>query len=155
MQPGEAARESRTLPDSKKKTPNRYWVFSFCPVSMSHSPGAAQNQNFSSPFRLYSYGVLSNGSMIDDALIALLKETDVAFDHPSMDGRREIHDALRAPDDYERTPNMARLRERNGIPTHISFIANKENYRDLPMVAWECRKRGVSCLWSDRLVPIG
>ena len=27
----ETARESRSLPDSKKKTPNKSWVFSFCP----------------------------------------------------------------------------------------------------------------------------
>ena len=110
---------------------------------------------FGSHRKLFTYGVLSNGSVIDDELIALLKETGVAFVQLSIDGRREVHDALRAPGDYDRTFAMAEQLERSGIPTYISFTANRENYRDLPLVARECRRRGITRLWSDRLVPIG
>ena len=35
----ETARESRSLPDSKKKTPNIRWVFSFCPRTAPTLPG--------------------------------------------------------------------------------------------------------------------
>lgn len=103
----------------------------------------------------FSYGVLSNGSPINDELIALLKETGAAFVQMSIDGRREVHDALRAPGDYDRTFAMAQRLEKAGITTYISFTANRENYRDLPRVARVCRRMGVSRLWSDRLVPIG
>ncbi len=110
---------------------------------------------FGSHKKLFTYGVLSNGSVIDDELIALLKKTGAAFVQLSIDGRREVHDALRAPGDYDRTFAMAERLEHSGIPTYISFTANRENYRDLPLVARECRKRGITRLWSDRLVPIG
>ncbi|MBR6569302.1 MAG: radical SAM protein [Clostridia bacterium] len=103
----------------------------------------------------FSYGVLSNGSVITDELMDLLKETGAAFVQLSIDGRREVHDALRAPGDYDRTFAMAKRLEEHGIPTYISFTANKENYHDLPQVARQCRKLGITRLWSDRLVPIG
>ena len=104
---------------------------------------------------MFSYGVLSNGSMIDDKMIALLKQTGAAFVQLSIDGCRETHDALRLPGDYDRTLSMAQRLEKSGVSTYISFTANRENYRDLPLVARECRKRGITRLWSDRLVPIG
>lgn len=102
-----------------------------------------------------SFGILSNGSLIDDRWIRLLKENDVSFVQLSLDGTRQTHDALRAPGDYDRTLAMARRLEKNGIRTYISFTANRENYRQLPQVAAECRRAGITKLWTDRLVPIG
>lgn len=104
---------------------------------------------------LFSYSVLSNGTLLDRRMIALLKETGASHVQLSIDGCRETHDALRAPGDYDRTLRKAAELERAGITTHISFTANRDNHRDLPHVAAACRMRGVSCLWSDRLVPIG
>lgn len=105
--------------------------------------------------KFFSYGILSNGSFIDDEAIKILKETKVSFIQLSIDGNREIHDSLRAEGDYDRVFRTARYLEKNGIRTYISFTANKENYKYLPLVANECRKRGITKLWSDRLVPIG
>ena len=102
-----------------------------------------------------TYGVLSNGSFIDGEIISLLKETEVSFVQLSIDGDKNTHDGLRAKGDYERVLKKAETLEKNGIRTYISFTANKGNYKFLPKVAAECRKRGVTKLWSDRLVPIG
>ncbi len=102
-----------------------------------------------------SYGILSNGSFLDDTMIAVLKETGVSFVQLSLDGNREMHDSLRAPGDYDRVLKTAEYMEKQGIPIHISFTANKENFKYLPKVATECRKRKITKLWSDRLVPIG
>ena len=103
----------------------------------------------------FTYGVLSNGSFIDDEMIRILARTKVSFVQLSIDGKKETHDFLRAPGDYERVFRTASYLERSGIRTYISFTANKTNYKDLPGVASECRKRGITKLWSDRLVPIG
>lgn len=103
----------------------------------------------------FSYGVLSNGSFIDDEMIALLKKTHVSFVQLSIDGDREMHDSLRAEGDYDRVLKKAAYLEKNGIKTYISFTANKTNYKYLPLIAKECRKRKITKLWSDRLVPIG
>ena len=102
-----------------------------------------------------SYGILSNGSFINQEMIELLKETEVSFVQLSIDGDEATHDSLRAPGDYERVLNTAQMLEAAGIRTYISFTANKLNYRFLPHVAKACRKRGITKLWSDRLVPIG
>ncbi|MBQ3055368.1 MAG: radical SAM protein [Oscillospiraceae bacterium] len=103
----------------------------------------------------FSYGVLSNGSFLDDEMIAILKETEVSFVQLSIDGDQKTHDALRAPGDYKRVFEVAKRLEKNKIRTYISFTANKENFRFLPGVARACRRNRITKLWSDRLVPIG
>lgn len=104
---------------------------------------------------VFSYGILSNGSFIDDETINILKDTEASFVQLSLDGDKNIHDSLRTPGDYERVLKTAEYLEKNGINTYISFTANMENYKLLPAVAKECRKRKITKLWSDRLVPIG
>lgn len=103
----------------------------------------------------FTYGVLSNGSFIDEDMMALLKQTGVSFVQLSIDGDQPTHDALRAKGDYERVFGVAQTLEENGIATYISFTAHQGNYQHLPLVAKECRKRKVTKLWSDRMVPIG
>ena len=103
----------------------------------------------------FTYGVLSNGSFLTDDRIRLLKETGAAFVQLSLDGTRQTHDFLRAPGDYDRVLRTAERLEKAGIPTYISFTANRGNYKQLPEVAKQCRKHGITKLWSDRLVPIG
>lgn len=102
-----------------------------------------------------TYSVLSNGSFIDEEIIELLLKTEVSFVQLSIDGDKKTHDELRAPGDYVRVFKKAEILERAGIRTHISFTANKANFKYLPTVADECRKRRITKLWSDRLVPIG
>lgn len=103
----------------------------------------------------FSYGVLSNGTRIDEEMMILLKETNASFVQLSIDGDRQTHDFLRAPGDFDRVFQKARELEKNGIRTYISFTANRENYVHLPLVAKLCRKNRITKLWSDRLVPIG
>ena len=104
---------------------------------------------------IFSYGILSNGSFIDESMMALLKDTKVSFVQLSLDGDRKTHDFLRKEGDYDRVLKTAQTLEKNKIKTYISFTANKENYQFLPKVARECRKRKITKLWSDRIVPIG
>lgn len=103
----------------------------------------------------FSYGILSNGSFIDEEMIRLLRRTSVSFVQLSIDGDRDTHDQLRAAGDYDRVFGAARLLSENSIRTYISFTANSKNYVHLPKVASQCRRAGVTKLWSDRLVPIG
>ena len=104
---------------------------------------------------LFSYGVLSNGYFLDEELISVLKKTGVRFIQMSIDGNRKMHDYLRAPGDYDRVFKTARMLKKNGILPYISFTANRDNYKYLPLVARKCRLCGVKKLWTDRLVPIG
>lgn len=102
-----------------------------------------------------SFGILSNGSFLDEEKLRLLKANGAAFVQLSIDGDEATHNDLRAPGDYARTFRTAKLLERHGIPAYISFTANRKNYRFLPQVAKQCRRFGITKLWTDRLVPIG
>ena len=101
------------------------------------------------------FGVLTNGSFLTDRAIKCLKRNKVSIVQLSIDGNCNTHDELRALGDYKRTFEIAAKLEAEGIKTLISFTANKNNYKELSVVADECRKNKISKLWSDRLVPIG
>lgn len=103
----------------------------------------------------FSYGILSNGTPINERMLDSLKKNRVSFVQLSIDGNKKTHDFLRTTGDYERTFKTASMLERAGIKTFISFTANKSNYKQLSAVAHKCRKCGITKLWSDRLVPIG
>lgn len=104
---------------------------------------------------LFSYGILSNGSFIDDDMMVVLRDTDVSFVQLSIDGDPRMHDSLRKEGDYKRVMETGKTLEMNRIRTYISFTANKENYKYIPKVAKKCRKNKITKLWSDRIVPIG
>lgn len=103
----------------------------------------------------FSYGILSNGSFIDENMMECLKRNNAAFVQLSLDGCRKTHDALRAEGDHDRVLRCARQLENAKIRTIISFTAHKGNLREIGRVAMECRRARVSKFWSDRLVPIG
>ena len=105
--------------------------------------------------RKLPFGVLTNGSFLDDRAIQCLKRNKVSIVQLSIDGNCDTHDSLRAAGDYKRTFLVAKKLEAEGIKTLISFTANQKNYKELSSVAEECRKLEISKLWSDRLVPIG
>ena len=98
---------------------------------------------------------MSNGSFLTNDILQVLKDTCVSFVQLSIDGNKKMHDYLRAPGDYDRVFRTAEFLEKNGIRTYISFTANRRNYKYLPKVVIECRRRGITKLWSDRLVPVG
>ena len=97
-----------------------------------------------------TFGILTNGSFIDSNIIKLIKESKVSFVQLSLDGTKEIHDELRTKGDYERVLHTAELLVKNNIRTYISFTANKKNYKCLPDIAKECRKRRITKLWLER-----
>lgn len=105
--------------------------------------------------KYFSFAFLSNGSFITSEIIALLKENNVAFIQLSIDGNKKTHDYLRTQNDYIRVFKTAKLLEKNNIKVHISFTANKNNFKQFPTVARECYKHNLTKLWTDRLVPIG
>ena len=103
----------------------------------------------------FTFGILSNGSFIDDKIISSLLKNKVSFVQLSIDGNEKMHDYIRQKGDFKRVFKTAKMLGKNNIRTYISFTANKENYKYLPYVAKKCRRYKITKLWTDRVVPIG
>jgi len=105
--------------------------------------------------KLFSFAILSNGSLIDQPLAHLIGTFAPSFVQVSIDGVENTHDMIRGQGEFRRAvvgiKNLVKARVR----TFISFTANNCNIMDFPSVVRLARKLGVSRVWSDRLILIG
>jgi len=104
---------------------------------------------------LFSFAVLSNGTLLTPAAVRSLERSRPAFVQVSIDGDRQSHDRMRGEASYDRAVAGVKLLVGAGIPVYLSFTAQRCNYRDFPSVARLGRRLGVARVWSDRMVPCG
>lgn len=104
---------------------------------------------------IFSFGILTNGTMIDRETARRLKELGTAFVQVSIEGNREIHDSIRGEGNLSDVLKALDYLSENDIKTLVSFTAFKDNYKSFPEVLKLCRKHKVFKLWTDRLVPFG
>ena len=102
-----------------------------------------------------TFAILTNGSFIDGPMAARLKALGTRFVQVSIDGDREMNDALRVPGAYDAAVAALQHLVREGVRTLISFTASRKNYRDFPTVARLGRELRVTRVWADRLIPAG
>lgn len=105
--------------------------------------------------RLYSFAILTNGTLLTPAIAQSLNRLKPGFVQVSIDGDRETHDRIRGAGSYEQAVEGLKLLVRERIPTHISFTAHRDNFLDFPQVARLGSQLGVTRVWSDRMVPCG
>lgn len=103
---------------------------------------------------IFRIAIMSNGSLVDDAVIPALQKLELKGFQLSLDGDEATHNAIRGPGDYRRVLQAMDRLAAAGIPVRVSFTANAANFRQFPQVAEVCRAHGVSSLWSDRYVPV-
>ena len=103
----------------------------------------------------FSFGILTNGTLVDAALAARLRTLGPRFVQVSIDGVPATHDAIRGAGSHREAVAGVRNLVRAGIRTLISFTAHRGNYREFPEVARLGRRLGVARVWADRLVPVG
>lgn len=97
-------------------------------------------------------GVLSNGTLIGDAVAGRLADLDPRFVQISLDGTRRVHDAIRGEGSFDRAMYGVDALKRRGVRVNVSFTAQSLNYRSLVPLALQCRAHGVDKLWFDRVV---
>lgn len=102
-----------------------------------------------------SFGVLSNGTLIDKTTAERLRELGAKNVQVSLDGRPEVHDQIRGAGKFDEAIAGLRHLTAAGVPTVVSFTAHRANFRDFYEVARICRDLGVSRVWADRLIPTG
>ncbi|MBF0547420.1 MAG: radical SAM protein [Candidatus Riflebacteria bacterium] len=101
------------------------------------------------------FGLLTNGTLIDDSIAVFLKKAGVAFVQVSIDGGETVHDGIRGAGAFKSAISGLEKLSEHGIFTMISFTANSSNYREFPRVVEVAKKIGVKKVWADRMVPMG
>ncbi len=112
-------------------------------------------QKFAQHRFLFSFGILSNGLLINNQIINELIKTKPAYIQFSIEGNEKTHDSIRGQGNYAKTKAVLKKLHKAGIRTLISFTAHKQNFKDFNSVAKLARKTNTSRLWADRLIPIG
>jgi radical SAM protein with 4Fe4S-binding SPASM domain len=102
---------------------------------------------------LFTFAILTNGSLIDQTTASRLKDFKPSFVQVSLDGGQKTHDRIRGPGSFEKAVSAVRQLVRKGIRTFISFTAHKDNYLEFPAVADIARRLKVARVWADRLIP--
>lgn len=110
---------------------------------------------FNSRKSFFTFGILTNGLLIDKDMLINLNKYQPEFVQVSLDGNKEIHDSMRGPGTFERTCKSIKLLSRAGIKVLVSFTATKDNFRSFPEVHAAARKSGAFKIWTDRVVPFG
>lgn len=101
------------------------------------------------------FAFLTNGTLIDDKTLKLLKKYKPAFIQVSIDGDKKTHDKIRGVGSFDKSIEGIKKIKSLGIFTSISFTAHKQNYKDIPKIVKIAKELGVHRFWSDRLIPEG
>ncbi len=97
-------------------------------------------------------GILTNGTVITEAWAEFLEKLQPVFIQVSLDGPEKVHDTIRGKGSFDRAMLGIDALKRHGLPVHVSFTAQRDNYRRLTGLALVCRLHKVDKLWFDRVV---
>jgi len=123
------------------------------PFSRSDFPELVRE--FAANRSLFSFSVLTNGTMLSESMIRLLIECKPGYVQVSIDGAAATHDEIRGPGSFQKSMVSIQRLVEGGVRTMIAFTAHRGNYREFPEVARIARQMRVSRVWSDRLIPNG
>jgi len=104
---------------------------------------------------LYSYAILTNGTLITDEVAKKISEYKPQYVQVSLDGGKKIHEEIRGKGTFNKTLHAIKNLKKYGIYTSISFTAHKKNFREFKKVVDAGRKVKVNRVWTDRFIPIG
>ncbi len=105
--------------------------------------------------RGWRLGVLTNGTLIDEAIAARLAALRPVFVQISLDGPPKVHDAIRGAGNFDRAMRGIDLLKQKNVRVLVSFTAQKGNAAGFAALARLCRKHNVDKLWWDRVVTEG
>jgi radical SAM protein with 4Fe4S-binding SPASM domain len=103
----------------------------------------------------FSFAILCNGTLIDEAMARRLARWAPRFVQVSVEGSPATHDALRGAGNHAVVVAALRRLVAAGVRTMISFTAHGGNYLEFSEVARLGRELKVARVWADRLIPHG
>jgi len=103
----------------------------------------------------FSFAILCNGTLIDDAMARRLAAWAPRFVQVSIEGTPATHDALRGASNHAAVVAGVERLVAAGVRTLLAFTAHRDNFREFPEVARLGRQLKVARVWADRLIPQG
>ncbi len=95
----------------------------------------------------------SNGILIGEKTIRMLKKRNIADIQISIDGSEFAHDIIRGKGTYKVVLKNIKKCIENDLKIRIGYTVNAVNYRDIEEVAAFMKKSGVSSIAFYRFVP--
>lgn len=103
---------------------------------------------------LYSFSILTNGTLINDDLAKKISEYNPEYVQVSLEGSKKTNDYIRGINVYKKVANAVKILKKYGLFVSLSFTATKINYKEFPKVVKFAEKYGVDNVWSDRFIPL-
>ncbi|MCS7238811.1 MAG: radical SAM protein [Thermoguttaceae bacterium] len=102
-------------------------------------------------------GILTNGTLIDDASVNRLKRYERLREvQVSLDGANEsTHDAIRGPGAFARAIEAIERLVQGGIPIAIMFTLTSQNFREINEFLRLAGELKVNAITIERMVPAG
>lgn len=104
---------------------------------------------------LWSWQLMTNGSLIDRGLAQQLARLGVGAVQVSLEGLEATNDAIRGPRAFERTMQAIELLVDAGIRTVVSLTLSKKNAHEAIPLAKFLAPLGVKIFGARRIVPLG
>lgn len=106
-------------------------------------------------YRLTHWSILSNGSLLNQENVKILKLFKIGHYQVSLEGLEENNDKIRGEGNFKRAINALKLLVKERISATVSLTINKENIKDIFPLAELLSKIGVERFLVRRLVPWG
>ena len=103
---------------------------------------------------LYSFSILTNGTLITDEIAKKISEYNPEYVQVSLEGGKKTNDYIRGKNVYRKVATAIKHLKKYNIFVSISFTATKINYKEFPQVVKFAEKHNVDNVWSDRFIPL-
>ena len=106
----------------------------------------------------FDWGMVTNGTLINDSVIEDMKRTGMKTITVSIDGVGETHESLRhLPGSYERIlQHLKKLKDADFLDClQVTFTSNRRNYKELPKLYEDLSEIGIDGIRTSCIDPIG
>ena len=104
---------------------------------------------------LYSFSILTNGTLITDEIAKKISEYNPEYVQVSLEGGKKVNDYVRGIGVYKKVGQAIKYLKKYNIFVSVSFTATKLNYKEFPKVVKYSEENKVDNIWSDRFIPLG
>lgn len=101
----------------------------------------------------FTFGILSNGYLLPDDKLSILKKVNPNFIQLSLEGDQKTNDGIRGEGSFHETIKALDKYHKLNIPTILSFTASATNYNQFPAVVQVAKSHHVAKVWTDRCIP--